>query len=87
MLAEWEAGILPRCSGASRYLRDVQLTDHAFPVLDLLWVMGYEDASSLAAVVRLADECSCFPHGSIGMEISVAVQGKGDYHQLQKTPL
>lgn len=77
----------PRVPGLSQYLRDVLLTDHAFPVLDLLWVVGYEDPSSLAAVVRLADECSCFPHGSIGKEFSIAVQGRGDYHQLQKTPL
>lgn len=77
----------PGVPGLSQYLRDVLLADHALPVLDLLWVVGYEDPSSLAAVVRLADVCSCFPHGSIGMEISVAVQGRGDYHQLPKTPL
>lgn len=77
----------PGVLGLSQYLRDVLLTDHAFPVLDLIRVVGYEDPSALAAVVGLADECSCFPRGCIGMEISIAVQGMCYYHQLQKTPL
>lgn len=84
MLAEWGLGSYPDVLGLSQYLRDVLLADHAFPVLDLLRVVGYEDPFSLAAVIGLADECSCFLCGTVGMEISIAVQGKGDYHQLQK---
>lgn len=58
----------------SHYLRDVLLTDHVLPMLDVLGVMGDEDPLPLAAAVWLADERSLFPCASIGPEVSVAVQ-------------
>lgn len=66
------------------YLRDILLTDHVLSMFDLLWIMCYEDTSPLAAAVWLADERSVFSRTSVGLEISIAVQGRGDCYKLQK---
>lgn len=60
------------------YLRDILLTDHVLAVFDLLCITCYEDASPLAATVWLADERSGFPPAPVGLEVSVAVQRRGD---------
>lgn len=53
------------------FLRDILLTDHMLSVFDLFWITCYEDTSTLAATVWLADECSVLPPASVGLEVSI----------------
>lgn len=88
MLEEMEVAILHLYfRDCPHYLRDIPLTDHMLSMFYLLWIMRYEDTSPLAAAVWLADECSVFPRTSVGLEISIAVQGRGNCYKLQKNSL
>lgn len=77
-------GPSPVFQDSPHYLRDILLTDHMLSVFDLFWITCYEDTSTLAATVWLADECSVLPPASVGLEVSIAVQRRGDCYMLQK---
>lgn len=62
----------PRWFRDTLHLGDVLLADHMLSWLDLPGISGDEDASSLAATIRLADVSAGFSLMTIGLEVPKA---------------
>ena len=54
---------------------DVHLADHVLPWLDVLAGLGEEDASALAARVRLADVGLVLFGSGVGLKVTVTAEG------------